>query len=138
MYSTVTEWTESSVKMPFLFSDTASAAAEIPTNSGGDGRNDLMAAIRNAGGAGKAKLKRSKERKLQKKAAKEQTSSGGDLMSDLFAKLQMRRKGISGSRGEKSANNETGGGSAMDKISSMIPPPNNVSSLANDSGEWDS
>ena len=132
------------MKIPILFSDTgtASAAAEIPTNSGGDDRTDLMAAIRNAGGAGKAKLKRSKERKQQKKAAKEQTSSGGDLMGDLFAKLQMRRKGISGSRGEKSANNETGGGSAMDKISSMIPHwyhhwQNNVSSLANDSGEWD-
>ena len=98
-----------------------------------------MAAIRNAGGAGKAKLKKAKERKQKKRAEKEQPASGGgDLMSDLFAKLQMRRKGISGSRGDRGGE-ETGGGSAMDKISSMIPPPANTSgsSFANDSGEWD-
>ena len=97
-----------------------------------------MAAIRNAGGAGKAKLKNSKERKQRKKAEKEQSSGGGggDLMSDLFAKLQMRRKGISGTRGDKSE--ETGGGSAMDKISAMIPPPSNLSSsLQSDGGDWD-
>ena len=95
-----------------------------------------MAAIR---GAGKAVLRDSKERKQKKRAEKEAPSGGGDLMGDLFAKLQMRRKGISGSRGDKSSN-DTGGGSAMDKISSMIPPPSNAnanSSLANDSGEWD-
>ncbi|XP_028395991.1 WASH complex subunit 1-like [Dendronephthya gigantea] len=106
---------------------------------GGGGRADLMAAIRNAGGAGKAKLKKAKERKQKKRAEKEQPASGGgDLMTDLFAKLQMRRKGISGSRGDRGGD-ETGGGSAMDKISSMIPPPSNMSgsSLANDSGEWD-
>jgi WAS family protein 1 len=100
-----------------------------------------MAAIRNAGGAGKGILKNSKERKQKKRAEKEAPSGGGggDLMGDLFAKLQMRRKGISGSRGDKSSD-DTGGGSAMDKISSMIPPPSNAnvnSSLANDSGEWD-
>lgn len=117
--------------------------ASQPENTaleGDGGRADLMAAIRNAGGAGKAKLKNPKERKQKKRAEKEAPSSGGgDLMSDLFAKLSMRRKGISGSRGDKSAE-DAGGGSAMDKISSMIPPPTSnpiASSLANDSGEWD-
>lgn len=105
----------------------------------GNGRADLMAAIRNAGGASKAKLKNAKERKQKKRAEKEASSSGGgDLMSDLFAKLQMRRKGISGTRAEKTSD-DSGGGSAMDKISSMIPPPSNPnsSSLISDSGEWD-
>ena len=113
---------------------------EAASNGGSDGgRADLMAAIRSAGGAGKAKLKNAKERKQKKRAEKEAPSSGGgDLMSDLFAKLSMRRKGISGSRGDKTGD-DTGGGSAMDKISSMIPPPSNPNalSLANDSGDWD-
>ena len=111
-----------------------------PASGGGadGGRADLMAAIRNAGGAGQAKLKNAKERKQKKRAEKEAPSSGGgDLMGDLYAKLQMRRKGISGSRGDKGGE-DTGGGSAMDKISSMIPPPSsaNTSAFA-DSGEWD-
>lgn len=58
---------------------------------------------------------------------------GGDLMSDLFNRLTMRRKGISGGGGGggKGGNETsdapppppTGGGGAMDKIASMIPPP---------------
>ena len=120
--------------------ETPAAVSDGGGDGGGDGgRADLMAAIRNAGGAGKAKLKNAKERKQKKRAEKEAPSSGGgDLMSDLFAKLQMRRKGISGSRGGK-AGDDSGGGSAMDKISSMIPPPSNpnASSLADDSADWD-
>ena len=114
-------------------------AEPTPSAGGaGGGRADLMAAIRNAGGADKAKLKSSKERKQKKRAEKERPSSGGgDLMSDLFSKLQMRRKGISGSRGDKSSE-DTDGGSAMDRISSMIPPPSNPSaSVLAESGEWD-
>lgn len=65
------------------------------------GRATLLESIRQAGGIGKAKLRSVKERKLEKKKQKEQeqvraTSQGGDLMSDLFNKLAMRRKGISG------------------------------------------
>lgn len=110
-----------------------------------------MDAIRKTGGKGGAKLRSAKERKLQKKAEKEQaaisTSSGGDFMGDLFAKISMRRKGISGSKGEKSSGGggmsegATGGGSAMDKISAMIPAPPKAergdSTLSNDSEEWD-
>ena len=122
--------------VPMATEETSSPPPDVPS---GDGRADLMAAIRNAGGAGKAKLKNAKERKQRKKEEKEKTSGGGgggDLMGDLFAKLQMRRKGISGSRGNKSE--ETGGGSAMDKISAMIPPPTDLSSsLPSDGGEWE-
>uniref|UniRef100_A0A452UGF1 WASH complex subunit 1 n=1 Tax=Ursus maritimus TaxID=29073 RepID=A0A452UGF1_URSMA len=62
------------------------------------GRATLLESIRQAGGIGKAKLRSVKERKLEKKKQKEQeqvraTSQGGDLMSDLFNKLVMRRKG---------------------------------------------
>uniref|UniRef100_A0A2K6G5J5 WH2 domain-containing protein n=1 Tax=Propithecus coquereli TaxID=379532 RepID=A0A2K6G5J5_PROCO len=62
------------------------------------GRASLLESIRQAGGIGKAKLRSVKERKLEKKKQKEQeqvraTSQGGNLMSDLFNKLAMRRKG---------------------------------------------
>ena len=46
-------------------------------------------------------------------------SGGGDLMGDLMASLNRRRKGISG-------NSQNTGGEkvgAMDRISAMIPPP---------------
>nr|XP_002124160.1 WASH complex subunit 1 [Ciona intestinalis] len=94
---------------------------DTPPVVAADGRSNLMESIRAAGGAGKVKLKSAKERKLQKKKEKEEAkvaaSSGGDLMSDLFSKLAMRRKGISGTKKPEAS------GSAMDKISAMIPPP---------------
>ncbi|XP_035111335.1 WAS protein family homolog 2 isoform X2 [Callithrix jacchus] len=72
------------------------APREVVDPSGG--RATLLESIRQAGGIGKAKLRSVKERKLEKKKQKEQeqvraTSQGGDLMSDLFNKLVMRRKG---------------------------------------------
>ena len=88
-----------------------------------------MESIRKAGGKGNAKLRSVKERKLKKKAEREQSAvsggGGGDLMGDLFAKLSMRRKGISGSKGDSGGSSEaaSGGGSAMDKVSAMIPAP---------------
>ena len=107
-----------------------------------------MESIRKAGGKGSAKLRNVKERKLKKKAEKEKSAAsgegGGDLMGDLFAKLSMRRKGISGSKGESSKGSSEasgGGGSAMDKISAMIPAPprgdrtDSVHSAASD--DWD-
>ncbi|XP_057315142.1 WASH complex subunit 1-like isoform X2 [Hydractinia symbiolongicarpus] len=103
------------------------------------GRSDLMSAIRNAGGTKAAKLKSSKERKLERKKEKENApaAGGGDLMSDLFSKLTMRRKGISGSKSqnkEKSMDNL----SPMDKISAMIPPPERPDrSESHDSGDWE-
>lgn len=100
------------------------------------GRASLLESIRQAGGIGKAKLRSVKERKLEKKKQKEQEqarataggsgSGGGDLMSDLFNKLSMRRKGISGKGpaggegGSGDASNAPGG--AFARMSDVIPP----------------
>lgn len=83
-----------------------------------DSRATLMDAIRKAGGSGKAKLRSVEDRKVEakKKKQEEKAQGGSDLMADLHAKLSMRRKGISGA-------NKLPEGSAMDKISAMIPPP---------------
>ena len=109
-----------------------------------------MAAIRSAGGKKGAKLKSGKERKKERKQEKASGGGGGgggDIMSDLFAKISMRRKGISGSskpdgggRDEKSSNrnNDTDSMSPMDKISAMIPPPSKGKdrSDTHDSEDW--
>ena len=106
--------------------------------SSSGGRADLMAAIRNAGGKDKAKLKSAKQRKVERKKEKEKSSaaaSGGDLMSDLFSKLTMRRKGISGNKPEPSSGS-SGDVSAMDRISAMIPPPKSRADTT-DSADWE-
>ncbi|KAJ4937617.1 hypothetical protein JOQ06_002249 [Pogonophryne albipinna] len=95
-----------------------------------DGRANLLESIRNAGGIGKAKLRDIKERKMEKKKQKEQeqavaaASSGGDFMSDLFNKLAMRRKGISGKgpAGGESSDAPAGAGGAFARMSDVIPP----------------
>lgn len=55
-------------------------------------------------------------------------------MADLHAKLAMRRKGISGAKGEV-------GEGALDKISAMIPPPppndGKDSSTNTEDEDWD-
>ena len=102
------------------------------------GRANLLADIR---GFKMAKLTRAGERKIKKKqkhedvmdtSAKAAASGGGDLMSDLAAKLQMRRKGISGGAGKTGSGNggpasETDAGrrthNPMDRVSKLIPPP---------------
>lgn len=93
-----------------------------------DGRANLLESIRNAGGIGKAKLRNVKERKLEKKKQKEQeqvraVSSAGDFMSDLFNKLAMRRKGISG-KGPAGESSDTFPGTATGfaSMSDVIPP----------------
>ena len=109
-----------------------------PVEESSDGRADLMAAIRNAGGKEKAKLKDAKQRKEERKKEKEKSSaaaSGGDLMSDLFSKLTMRRKGISGSKQEQPSGSSSDV-SAMDRISAMIPPPK-ARADTTDSADWD-
>lgn len=131
-------------------------SANIPVEvaSGEGGRSSLMDAIRKAGGTKGAGLKsakdkrdeRKKKKKEEKQSAGEATSSGGgDLMSDLFAKLTMRRKGIAGSGkpgGDSSGDKAEGPGvgGAMDKISSMIPsPPNSKGETADkhDEEDWE-
>ena len=91
------------------------------------GRSSLLESIRAAGGIGKAGLRSAKDRKQQTKKKKEaqMSTGGGDLISDLASKLSLRRKGISGSAkpGEGGSTAGSGGGSAMEKISAMIPDP---------------
>ncbi|XP_066225558.1 WASH complex subunit 1 isoform X1 [Saccopteryx leptura] len=107
------------------------------------GRATLLESIRQAGGIGKAKLRSVKERKLEKKKQKEQeqvraTVQGGDLMSDLFNKLVMRRKGISG-RGPAPAASE-GPGGAFSRMSDSIPPlpPPQQPPGEEDEDDWES
>ncbi|XP_022915141.2 WASH complex subunit 1 [Onthophagus taurus] len=88
----------------------------------------LMDAIRKAGGM--KKLKATEPRKNEDEVKKK--PSGGDLMADLHSKLLMRRKGISGA--EKANGIEPG--SAMDRISAMLPPPP-VKSEQSESGTTD-
>uniref|UniRef100_A0A8C2NV62 WH2 domain-containing protein n=1 Tax=Capra hircus TaxID=9925 RepID=A0A8C2NV62_CAPHI len=107
------------------------------------GRATLLESIRQAGGIGKAKLRSVKERKLEKKKQKEQeqvraTTQGGDLMSDLFNKLAMRRKGISG-KGPGSGASE-GPGGAFARMSDSIPPlpPPHQPPGEEDEDDWES
>ncbi|NWS28532.1 WASH1 protein, partial [Polioptila caerulea] len=93
------------------------------------GRASLLESIRQAGGIGKANLRSVKERKLEKKKQKEQeqvrvTGQGGDLMSDLFNKLVLRRKGISGKGPGASGNTDAPGSpaGAFARMSDSIPP----------------
>ena len=108
-------------------SSVPAAPAPPPVSAPSDtGRASLLDSIRNAGG--KSKLRNSKERRIEsKKKIQEEkpASGGGDLMSDLANKLTMRRKGISGTKqaGGPSSDPSGGSGSAMDRISAMIPPP---------------
>ncbi|KAK7081908.1 dendritic cell antigen processing and presentation [Halocaridina rubra] len=103
----------------------------VPSAATTDARSDLMNAIKAAGGAAKAKLKSSKERKLETKK-KETTPAApkGDLMSDLFNRLSQRRKGISGANKDrkdvidaKLPENTVDGMSTMEKMSALIPSP---------------
>ncbi|XP_056272914.1 WASH complex subunit 1 isoform X2 [Pseudoliparis swirei] len=104
----------------------ASTGASVPP----DGRANLLESIRNAGGIGKAKLRDVQERKMEKKKQKEQeqavgaASSGGDFMSDLFNKLSMRRKGISGKgpAGGDTGETPSGTSGAFARMSDVIPP----------------
>uniref|UniRef100_A0A674BT52 WAS protein family homolog 1 n=1 Tax=Salmo trutta TaxID=8032 RepID=A0A674BT52_SALTR len=108
-------------------------------------RASLLESIRNAGGIGKAKLRNVKERKMEKKKQKEQeqvvaAASGGDFMSDLFNKLAMRRKGISGKGpvGGDSAEGPAGSGSAFARMSDVIPPlPAPHQPTAEDEDDWE-
>lgn len=112
-----------------------SFVSSLPVDSG---RADLLAAIR---GFKKTKLSRASERKVKKKKKHEDTvntagkasGGGGDFMSDLNAKLLMRRKGISGGAGKAGGGNGSGGSSdadfgrrsqnPLDRVSKLIPPP---------------
>ncbi|CAK1546987.1 unnamed protein product [Leptosia nina] len=87
---------------------------------GGDAHASLMAAIRQAGGVGRAKLKTAASPTTDKVS---KPAIGGDLMADLHAKLSMRRRGISGT--ERPA---TSGGTVLHTLASIIPEPGDQSS----------
>ncbi|XP_047302900.1 WAS protein family homolog 2-like isoform X7 [Homo sapiens] len=115
------------------------APREVVDPSGGWAT--LLESIRQAGGISKAKLRSMKERKLEKKQQKEQeqvraTSQGGHLMSDLFNKLVMRRKGISG----KGPGAGEGPGGAFARVSDSIPPlpPPQQPQAEEDEDDWES
>ncbi|XP_076363685.1 WASH complex subunit 1-like isoform X2 [Tachypleus tridentatus] len=112
----------------------------------GDARASLLESIRQVGGSGKAKLRSVKERKIEakKKKQEEKTVAGsGDLMTDLFNKLQMRRKGISGTvkgntaEPQKEASSPASASSALGRISAMIPSPPKLASDVGEDEEWD-
>ena len=89
----------------------------LPAN---DGRSSLMEAIRNA--AGKSVLRSipaAEEQSPMEEKKKPKAAPAGDLMSDLHAKLALRRRGIAGSKEAKKEKKV----SLMDKVSSLIPPP---------------
>lgn len=98
-----------------------------------DAHASLMEAIRKAGGSKKAKLKQAAEPKNLS------VVPGGDLMADLHAKLSLRRKGISGAKNQDNLSGlDTG--SAMNKVSAMIPPPPTkieAESTATEDEDWD-
>ncbi|KAM3869705.1 WASH complex subunit 1 [Diretmus argenteus] len=107
-----------------------------------DGRASLLESIRNAGGIGK--LRNVKERKMEKKKQKEQeqvgaASSGGDFMSDLFNKLAMRRKGISGKgpAGGDPGDAPAGTSGAFARMSDVIPPLPAPQPTAEDDEDWE-
>ncbi|XP_063953782.1 WASH complex subunit 1-like isoform X2 [Lytechinus pictus] len=127
---------------PAAVSTAAAAPAPPPVAPTDTGRSSLLESIRNAGGV--KNLKKSvREKKIEKKREKEQAppSGGGDLMSDLFNKLSLRRKGISGTKQAGGGGGGGGGGGrtddslpninqpppqtggAMNKLAAMIPPP---------------
>ena len=92
------------------------------------GRASLLAAIR---GFTKTKLKKKKHEDSVDTAGQAMGGGGGggDLMSDLAAKLQMRRKGISGGAGKTSGDSGTDTDTGrkpqnpLDGVSKLIPPP---------------
>ncbi|CAH3997687.1 WASH complex subunit 1 isoform X1 [Pieris brassicae] len=103
---------------------------EIPAPpSGGDAHANLMAAIRQAGGAGRAKLKAA-DNISEKGATSSIPKPGGDLMADLHAKLSMRRRGISGA--ERSS-----GGTVLHTLASIIPEPEEQSDPQQSSSDED-
>jgi WAS family protein 1 len=96
-------------------------------------RASLLDSIRAAAGKPKKSTNIVIARKIEAKKNKQKEVVSGDLMSDLFNKLSMRRKGISGAN--VSSDSQT---SAMERISAMIPPPPPVSNEDNDNNDdWE-
>ncbi|KAM7345713.1 WASH complex subunit washout [Cochliomyia hominivorax] len=117
------------------------------SSSTNDTRSELMAAIRKAGGIGKAALRQTAAAPLAthgsdvvdntrsqnslNKTNSNGNSQGGDLMADLHNKLLMRRKGISGTKDDSKntgtsnayTTNTPSGNPVISRLSALIPPP---------------
>lgn len=81
---------------------------------------------------------------MEKRKQKEQeqvgaSASGGDFMSDLFNKLSMRRKGISGKgpAGGDSADTPLGTSGAFARMSDVIPPLPAPQPISGDDDDWE-
>uniref|UniRef100_T1J4E9 WH2 domain-containing protein n=1 Tax=Strigamia maritima TaxID=126957 RepID=T1J4E9_STRMM len=100
-----------------------------------DARSNLLESIRAAGGKAGGKLRSVESRKIEAKKKKQEAQAGvasigsGDLMSDLFNKLSLRRKGISGIRTES-----VGSDSAPSKIP-PLPKPGSADETSD--SDWD-
>ena len=97
-----------------------------------DSRSSLMQAIRNAGGKKMLRIPAADEQTPTVTKKKPTPAPTGDLMSDLHAKLAMRRRGIAGSKEAKKEKV-----SLMGKVSSLIPPPSKRSESDDDSNSSD-
>uniref|UniRef100_A0A1A9WWP7 WH2 domain-containing protein n=1 Tax=Glossina brevipalpis TaxID=37001 RepID=A0A1A9WWP7_9MUSC len=102
-------------------------------------RTELLEAIRQAGGIGKARLRSTAATPLRKTVGEVKQSSNphasDSFMADLHNKLLMRRKGISGSNKDEestvsllkqptqSAYKNPYGNPVISRLSSLIPPP---------------
>ncbi|EFC50651.1 hypothetical protein NAEGRDRAFT_77687 [Naegleria gruberi] len=71
------------------------------TESGGGDRSDLLASIRNFSKNKLKKANKIRDKESSKEASAPQKSSGGDMMTDLFRKIGLRRNAIEGSKDEK-------------------------------------
>lgn len=90
--------------------------------SGGDDdgdRGDFLASIRNFS---KNKLSSSKTKRKQKEV-KKPVASGGDMLADLFRKIDTRRKAIDGSGGDDRKKKRRDKGASDDESEKEIPPP---------------
>lgn len=89
----------------------------IPAPPVSNARLNLLADIRKAGGKAKLRPAAASDRKPVNEKKKEKPPPTDDLMSDLRNRLQMRRKGISGTKDQNQPSD------MMSKLSTMIPPP---------------
>ena len=98
-----------------------------------DSRSSLMQAIRNAGGKKVLRIIPAADEQVATDTKKKTAPApAGDLMSDLHAKLAMRRRGIAGNKEAKKEKV-----SLMGKVSSLIPPPSKRSESDDDTNSSD-
>ncbi|XP_067626748.1 WASH complex subunit 1 [Eurosta solidaginis] len=136
---------------------TSVAVSKVNTDNS---RNELMDAIRKAGGARGGRLRAAAaapvdvvDNRLGNKNSdtklKTSASGGGDLMADLHNKLLMRRKGISGAKDRENTNSVeasiektnviaiTAGNPVMSRLSALIPAPTGTQKQSDDDEDDD-